>query len=276
MKKLLTILMVLFTAISVNAACDWSGIWMKRVNQQQNVYTFKTNLDKTVCIDYHWIVYDYQLKRVDTVSDFGGITQVQFNKKGKYRMSLKAVDECNKCDTTFNFEVDITIFGKVDATWSVSLNSCKSYSFKLTNFNNNCYEYYYTIYKSKFFDTMSKSKWDNITDSAIYVTYDFNDTDLVYYSMVSELNLNQNFKDSGRHLLIGYWYNGCTGIDTFVMRKLTVCSSTPTSGIKQIRKEEPKLIGIYDMLGRPVYHIRENEILIYIYSDGRRVKQMVR
>jgi hypothetical protein len=28
------------------------------------------------------------------------------------------------------------------------------------------------------------------------------------------------------------------------------------------------LIGIYDMMGRPVYHIRENEVLIYQYNDG--------
>ena len=49
-----------------------------------------------------------------------------------------------------------------------------------------------------------------------------------------------------------------------------------TLSIKTIRKEEPRLIGIYDMLGRPVYNIRENEILIYVYSDGRRVKQAVK
>jgi hypothetical protein len=33
-------------------------------------------------------------------------------------------------------------------------------------------------------------------------------------------------------------------------------------------KSEPKLISMYDMLGRPVYNARENEITIYLYSDG--------
>jgi hypothetical protein len=34
MKKLLIMLMVLFTTLNVNAKCDWSGYWMKKVNQQ--------------------------------------------------------------------------------------------------------------------------------------------------------------------------------------------------------------------------------------------------
>lgn len=28
--------------------------------------------------------------------------------------------------------------------------------------------------------------------------------------------------------------------------------------------------------GRPVYNVRENERLIYVYSDGRRIKQMIK
>ena len=81
--------MVLFTTISVNAQCDWSGYWLKKVNQQQNVYTFQTNVDPDNCVDYWWIVYDHQLKRYDTVQDMRGFTQVQFNVKGKYTMNLK-------------------------------------------------------------------------------------------------------------------------------------------------------------------------------------------
>jgi hypothetical protein len=41
-----------------------------------------------------------------------------------------------------------------------------------------------------------------------------------------------------------------------------------TSGIKTIIKGEPKLIRMYDMLGRPVYNVCENEVTIYLYSDG--------
>jgi hypothetical protein len=32
--------------------------------------------------------------------------------------------------------------------------------------------------------------------------------------------------------------------------------------------QEPKIIGVYDMLGRPVKHIRKEEIMILLYDDG--------
>ena len=104
-------LMVLFTTLNVNAKCDWSGYWMKKVNQQQNVYTFQTNVDWDSCIDYWWLAYDYQLKRWDTLQDFNGFTQVQFNVKGKYKVMLRVIDKCNKCDTNFIQNIDITVYG---------------------------------------------------------------------------------------------------------------------------------------------------------------------
>jgi hypothetical protein len=33
-------------------------------------------------------------------------------------------------------------------------------------------------------------------------------------------------------------------------------------------KSEPKVIGMFDMMGRPVHNARENEITIYLYNDG--------
>ena len=101
MKKLSTLLVLMLVGITAQAKCDWSGYWMKKVNQQQNVYTFATNIDWDSCVDYWWIVYDYQLKRKDTLQDFNGYTQVQFNAKGKYKVVLHVFDQCNKCDTNF-------------------------------------------------------------------------------------------------------------------------------------------------------------------------------
>jgi len=272
MKRILTLLLVMLAAFSVNAKCDWTGHWMKKVNQQGNVFTFQTNLHMDTCTSYLWLVYDYQLKRTDTMPDYRGFTQIQFNTKGKYSVGLKAIDKCNNCDTTFKYEVDITIFGKADVTYKIGVHHCRFYNFELTNMNDTCTEYYYTIYKSLYFDTMSKSKWERLSDSAIYFGYDFDDKDLVYYNMTSQRIVTHEFADSGRHLLVGYWYNKCTGIDTWIMRKMIVCPTEPTSGITRFNKSEPKLIGVYDMLGRPVYYIRENEILIYLYSDGTRRK----
>ena len=271
MKRIITLLALVASVITVQAKCDWSGYWMKKVNQQQNVFTFQTNIDWNNCVDYWWIVYDHQLKRYDTLQDMRGFTQVQFNVKGKYTMNLKVVDICQKCDTTFSYPIDITIYGKATVNWRIGVHNCKAYNFEMTQFDS-CVEYYYSIYKSKYFDTMSDQRWKNLTDSAIYFGYDFDENDLVYYNMTSQRTLNHEFKDSGRHLLSVYWYNRCTGIDTWAMRKIEVCPRGSSLGVTSVSKPEPKLIGIYDMMGRRVYAIRRNEILIYIYDDGTRKK----
>jgi hypothetical protein len=72
------------------------------------------------------------------------------------------------------------------------------------------------------------------------------------------------------------WWNKCLGQDTFMFRKLDVCKTKPTSNVITLNKVDPKLIGIYDMLGRPVYYIRQDEILIYLYSDGHTEKRIAR
>ena len=271
MKRIITLLAVLATAITTQARCDWSGYWMKKVNQQQNVFTFQTNVKWDNCIDYWWIVYDHQLKRSDTVQDIRGFSQIQFNAKGKYTVKLKVVDDCNKCDTTFQYLVDITIYGKATVDWRIGVHNCRSYSFEMTEFDT-CVEYYYSIYKSQYFDTMSDQTWKDLTDSAIYFGYDFDEKDLVFYNMTSQRKIYHDFADSGRHFMSVYWYNRCTGIDTWAMRKIEVCPRGNSLGTHRLSSSEPKLMGIYDMLGRRVYAVRKNEVLIYIYNDGSRKK----
>jgi hypothetical protein len=278
MKKLLIMMMVLFTTLNVNAKCDWSGYWMKKVNQQQNVYTFQTNIDWDSCVDYWWIVYDYQLKKKDTLQDFNGFTQVQFNAKGKYKVVLHVFDACNKCDTNFIQEVDITIYGKADVGYNVGAHNCHYYTFEMTNMKDTCVEYYYSIYKSDLFDSLY-GYWDTAKDLYLwlYKNYDFDENDLVYYNMTSQRVVNHEFVDSGRHLLIGYWYNKCSQIDTWVMRKLDVCTRSNTTSVKTITKEDLRnvtVVGYYDLLGRHVDYMEPNKIYIVLYSDGRRLKVM--
>lgn len=271
-------MMVLFTTLNVNAKCDWSGYWMKKVNQQQNVYTFQTNIDWDSCVDYWWIVYDYQLKKKDTLQDFNGFTQVQFNAKGKYKVVLHVFDACNKCDTNFIQEVDITIYGKADVGYNVGAHNCHYYTFEMTNMKDTCVEYYYSIYKSDLFDSLY-GYWDTAKDLYLwlYKNYDFDENDLVYYNMTSQRVVNHEFVDSGRHLLIGYWYNKCSQIDTWVMRKLDVCTRSNTTSVKTITKEDLRnvtVVGYYDLLGRHVDYMEPNKIYIVLYSDGRRLKVM--
>jgi hypothetical protein len=43
-------------------------------------------------------------------------------------------------------------------------------------------------------------------------------------------------------------------------------------GASDLVKLEPKLIGMYDMMGRPVKHMRKDEVIILIYDDGSKKK----
>jgi hypothetical protein len=277
MKKLLLMLMVLFTTLTVNAKCDWSGYWMKKVNQQQNVYTFQTNIDWDSCVDYMWLAYDYQLKRWDTLQDMRGFTQVQFNVKGKYKVGLKVVDRCNKCDTMFYQIIDITIYGsKAKMGYKPSIKDCKSYTFEMNNMQDTCMSYYYEIWDGdEWIDSMTNREWDMLTDSAIYFGYSWEDKNLEYYSTKSERLLQHQFTDSGRYIVFTYWQNKCTGIDTWAFHKVTVCPTMNTSNVVNLVKPTPKVVSIYDMMGRRVYTIRKDEILIYIYDDGSRSKNII-
>lgn len=278
MKKILAILIILLTTIGVQAKCDWSDYWMKKVNQQQNVFTFQTNLHYDTCVDYMWLAYDYQLNRWDTLEDTRGYTQVQFNVKGKYKVGLKAVDRCNKCDTMFYQIIDITIYGsKAKMEYKPSIKDCKSYTFEMKNMEDTCISYYYEIWDGdEWIDSMTNREWEMLTDSAIYFGYGWEDENLEYYSTKSERVLQHEFKDSGRYIIFTYWQNKCSGIDTWSFHKINVCPSSPMSNIVNLKKREPKLVEIYDMMGRPVYEIREDEIFIYLYDDGTRRKVVKR
>ena len=69
-------------------------------------------------------------------------------------------------------------------------------------------------------------------------------------------------------LLIAQWWNKCLRQDTFMFRKLDVCKRSNVSNVVTFSRPEPKLVAMYDMLGRPVEYARENEITIFVYSDG--------
>ncbi len=129
-----------------------------------------------------------------------------------------------------------------------------------------CMEYYMVFYKGPWMDTMSQKEWDNLTDYQIGMEYDFPDADFLGYTQTRAADFT--FKDTGRVLMYAQWWNKCLRQDTFMFRRLDVCKSGPISNVNVLNLPEPKLIAMYDMLGRPVNVARENEITIYLYSDG--------
>ena len=85
MKKLLmTLVLVLSTALSLSAKCDWSTLKLQQSNQR-NYYKWHLTgqvLDDT-CVNYMFTVIDAQTKKLDTVVSNQGFCNIVFNKKGR-------------------------------------------------------------------------------------------------------------------------------------------------------------------------------------------------
>ena len=271
-KQLMTLVFTLLTVLGLNAKCDWSTLKLQQWNER-NYYKWYVSgkvLDDT-CVDYMFMVYDFQTKKTDTVYDVRGIVEVQFNVKGKYKLYLKVWNRCLKCDTTLYRPIEIVQFPNAGLGWVVNTINCKKYKFEMNYIKNiplkdTCMEYYMVFYKGPWMDTMSQKEWDNLTDYQIGMEYDFPDADFLGYTQTRLTEFT--FKDSGRVLMYAQWWNKCLRQDTFMFRRLDVCKSGPTSNTLVLARPEPKLVGMYDMLGRPVNYVRENEITVYLYSDG--------
>jgi len=278
MKKIPLILLVLFTSLSAKAGCDFSGITFKTIQQQGNNFYFQTNMHMDSCWYYTFTAYSFTNKEEYKLDDMGGRTGVTFNQKGKYEVRLNVFNECEKCDTVFTIDVDITIFGKLGFSYNIGAKNCKYYTFELTNRKDTCTEYYYEIWKADdYINGLSNKEWKEVSDSALYFNYSRAEELIEYYSIKSERVLNYTFKDSGRYFIVPVIYNKCTGIDTWAFKKLNVCLEFQTTSVKKITREALKnvtVVGYYDLLGRHVDYIEPNKIYIVHYSDGRRQKVM--
>ena len=272
--------MLLVSLATANAkGCDWSSLKLQQWNER-NVYKWYVSgkvLDDT-CVDWMFMVYDFQTKKTDTVYDVRGIVEVQFNVKGKYKLYLKVWNRCEKCDTALYRPLEIVQFPGANVSFKPLSQDCKKYMFAMNYIKgvpakDTCMEYYMVFYKGPWMDTMSQKEWDNLTDYQIGMEYDFPDDDFLGYTQTRAADFT--FKDTGRVLMYAQWWNKCLRQDTFMFRRLDVCKSTPTSNVTVLSRPEPKVIRMYDMLGRPVHNVRKEEIIIYLYDNGTTKKVLI-
>jgi hypothetical protein len=223
------------------------------------------------------MIYDFQTKKTDTVFDNRGICEVQFNKKGKYKMYLKVWNRCKKCDTALYREVNIIYFPKCTFTYGMRSskgNNCADSMVGEMSLGpwikgDTCWQWWNYIYNSKELNALSQSDWDSMSNEQLYNYYDFNDTGMIFYQgpANSARRIEYKFPRDGKYLVVTQWYNKCLSQDTFFFTRITVKCNKVTS-VETLAKGEPKLIGIFDMMGRPVNKARDNEITIYLYGDG--------
>ena len=278
MKRILMLLMLLVSLATANAKCDWSSLKLQQWNNR-NYYKWYVSgkaLDDT-CVDWMFMIYNVQTKKVDTVQDNGGICEVQFNKKGKYKMYLKVWNRCEKCDTSMMREVNLIYFPKCNFTYGLRGTKNPNCGDSIIGEmgmgpwtkGDTCWQWWSYIWNGPALDQLSDHDFDSMSNEQLYMYYDFNDSDLIWLKGPGNdaRLIKYKFPHDGHYLIATQWYNKCLDQDTFFFTRINIKCDKKT-GIATITKGEPKLIAIYDMMGRPVNNARDNEVLIYIYSDG--------
>ena len=251
MKKLLALLTLLVSFAAANAKCDWSTLKLQQMNDR-NYYKWYVSgkvLDDT-CVDYMFMIYDFQTKKIDTVGSFRGVCEVEFNKKGKYKMYLKVWNKCLKCDTALYREVNIIYFPNCKFIYdlkSTNGTSCKdSMIGEMTlgpwTKGDTCWEWYSYMWNGPLLDSLSQQDWDSMSEWQLWNYYDFNDSDLVHYAGPSNSAriIKYKFPHEGHYLVATQWYNKCLNQDTFFFTRITIDCKTaktkfplpPTSAIK--------------------------------------------
>lgn len=267
--------MMLSLTTQAQTKCDWSDYSMFKSFQQENYFEYRTNIHWDSCMDYIWLLYDYQLKRTDTLQEIvDGAIKLQLNKKGKYQVQLKVINSCNGCDTVFYDDINLPIYGNIaKLNYSSSVKDCKSLTFEIAKIDT-CTDNYFEIWDAnEFTKNLTDKQWKEMSDSMFYFTYGWDGRDLIYFSNAPQRKLIHEFTDSGRYLVIAYWINKCNRVDTFTFNKIVVCPKEQTTSVKTLTKL-PYIIGYYDMLGRQVEAIEPNKIYIILYSNGQRRKVM--
>lgn len=273
MKKLITAVLLFVASASAFAKCDWSTVKLQQWNTGTYYKWYLRGFDVDSCKSMTFLMYDNQTKKIDTLYHLNGLVQVSFNAPGTYKFYVKLVDRCNKCDTSFYRNVEIQRWSP-KASFASKLVTCDSMVGEMTKVTtvDTCYQYYYTLYHGDELDALTQMQWDTMSDMELAINYSWDQNDIHYFSDDSRI-MKYKFPHNGRFLLLVQYYNKCNNQDTFFIRKYTIdCNS---SGVTTITKSEPKLIGMYDLMGRPVIEARENEVIIYRYSNGITIKKVI-
>ena len=226
--------------------CDWSSIKLQQWNQRNYYkwYLSGSALDDT-CVNYMFTVIDVQTKKLDTLYQEGGICQTQFNKKGKYYLRVVLRNKCKGCDTLIYRAIELIYFPKCNFSYKVvesAFSTCKDSLVGEMGMGpglkgDTCWQWYSYIWNGPMLDSLSQTDWDSMSDDQLYMYYDFNDSDIVWYKGPENAArlIKYKFPHDGHYLVATQWYNKCLDQDTFFFTRITVkCGKT--TGIPLISK----------------------------------------
>jgi hypothetical protein len=283
MKKITLLCMLLVSLATANAKCTWGSVKIEQMGSNSHyLWLLKGDVFKDTCVKYDYNLIDLSNgKESPYLMKQGTEPYVYFRSKGKYRFNLKLTNKCTGCDTIIYSDV-LTYGYFTQCQFSYQLGStydpkCKdSIAGQMTKSvpkTDYCWTYMMELYLGDAkLNSISDSQWVHGTDSAIWEWTSRNRNCIVYSkldSMDAARFINYKFTKPGRYVLRSYWMNWCFNNDTIMIRRLTIdpCVTLKTED-PTTTTQEPKIIGVYDMLGRPVKHIRKEEIMILLYDDG--------
>jgi hypothetical protein len=283
MKKILTLIMLLVSLATANAKCTWGSVNIEEM-RSKNYFLWRITGDafKDTCVKYDFELVDLSTNKLLTnLQKTGLFPRVYLPHKGKYLFGLKLTNTCTGCDTTIYDSVDYHYYThcvfnyKMLSTYD---STCiDSFAGEMTKGTleppSFCWRYSSRLLCGGNLNKFTDDQWAH--DSTIFnngisyagndVVYETNDT------LDAGRKLNYKFKKPGRYLLMLTWSHYCAGDDTVILIRFTI-DPCVTLGTFEMVKPEPKLIGMYDMLGRPVKHIRKDEVIILLYDDGSKKK----
>ena len=203
MKKILLGLLMMLSAISMKAKCDWSKVYLAYGNSC-NIYKFEIAGTVDSCYETRTIITNRKTLKKDTFFSKGfGVT---FSDTGKYNVFVKVFNKCLNCDTAFEKLIYVTCkpTTKPKCDWSKLGfgygNTCNSYKFELGSIDT-CLSYTTYIYNYK---------TARVTDTFKTRTF------------------NKVFEDTGRYKVYVLAKNKCGGCDTSFYRILRVTCSPAT------------------------------------------------
>ena len=246
MKKYIVGLLSLASLMTTaNAKCDWSKVNVTQNVQNRNYYKYYAKgLEWDSCTEFFWM-FTYRNTKgqllTDTFAYNSNIAEFEINLKGEFKLRLRAIDKCDKCDTTWSFYLQQVTFQ--NAKWSYGMQDCKRHIFeanKLTNQDEKCIKVYWYVY-------------DNVGND-IHID--------------SGYRMDYTFPWEGKFEVYCQWWNKCLSQDTFYGIDFDIYCDSTTMNTIQFNNPQPKLIGIYDMMGRKYDVIKEDEIMILLYDDG--------
>ena len=238
--------MLLVSLASANAKCDWSKV-KPGYNGAFKSYKFEMSSMDT-CLSYVNITYHNGV--IDTIGK-DRVFGIAFKDTGIYYVISRMHNKCTGCDTSYYIRVHSTNPPTTTkCNWSkIGLgytNKCGVVTFELGSKDTCITKYSLWSYRAK------TSKLDTLAHDRVFT----------------------RTLDTGWYTFKASFHNKCCNSDTFIYKKVYIGCDSGTASTITLYKPMPKLIGIYDMMGRRVDYMRSNEIYIMKFDNGQSRKIM--